>query len=70
MYDEAGHEEECSRQHVAAALLRVDLEMGDKVAQQVGGCGAQSGQGDLGGGRLASRQACVGLAGMPSITSL
>jgi hypothetical protein len=35
VYDEANHEEECSREHVARALLRIDLDMSDKVAQQV-----------------------------------
>ncbi|KAI3438406.1 hypothetical protein D9Q98_000838 [Chlorella vulgaris] len=34
VYDEANHEEECSREHVARALLRIDLDMSDKVAQQ------------------------------------
>lgn len=37
VYDEAGHEEECGRQHVARALMRVDLDLPEKAAQQVGG---------------------------------
>lgn len=36
VYDEAGHEEECSKHHVVRALLRVNLDMTEKAAQQVG----------------------------------
>lgn len=35
VYDESGHEEECGRDHVVRALLRVDLDMSEKAAQQV-----------------------------------
>lgn len=38
MYEEAGHEEECRREHVTRALLHMDQDMSEKVAQQVGGC--------------------------------
>jgi hypothetical protein len=31
--------EECTKEHVVCALLRVDLDMTDKTAQQVGGLG-------------------------------
>lgn len=36
VYDEAGHEEECSKVHVVRALLRVNVDMPEKTAQQVG----------------------------------
>ena len=36
VFDEAGHEEECTKEHVVRALLRVDLDMTEKTAQQVG----------------------------------
>ena len=39
MYEEAGHEEECRRQHVVRALLHIDLDMSEKAAQQVRGGG-------------------------------
>ncbi len=35
IYEEAGYEEECSREHAVRALLRVDLDMTEKAAQQV-----------------------------------
>lgn len=35
MYDECGHEEECGREAVARALLRVDTEMSEKAAAAV-----------------------------------
>ncbi|KAL4444954.1 hypothetical protein ABPG77_004004 [Micractinium sp. CCAP 211/92] len=34
IYEEAGYEEECSKEHAVRALLRVDLDMTEKAAQQ------------------------------------
>ncbi|KAI7835772.1 hypothetical protein COHA_010350 [Chlorella ohadii] len=34
VYEEAGHEEECRREHVTRALLHMDQDMSEKVAQQ------------------------------------
>lgn len=39
VYEEAGHEEECQRQHVVRALMHIDLGMSEKAAQQVRGGG-------------------------------
>lgn len=36
IYEEAGYEEECSKEHTVRALLRVDHDMPEKTAQQVG----------------------------------
>lgn len=36
VYEEAGHEEECRREHVMRALLHMDQDMSEKAAQQVG----------------------------------
>ena len=36
MYEEAGHEEECRREHVVRALLHIDHDLSEKVARQVG----------------------------------
>jgi len=46
IYEEAGHEEECSKEHTVRALLKVDLEMTEKAAQQVGVgcCGCEPGR--------------------------
>lgn len=39
VYEEAGHEEECTREQVVQALLKVDQDVSEKAAQQVGAGG-------------------------------
>ena len=51
MYEEAGHEEECRREHVMRALLHMDQDMSEKAAQQVRAAWGGWGGGGVGAGR-------------------